>query len=94
VWCRLYDDALAVAGAALAAHLDFQDRFLGGLVLDDGDVTVFEALGLVGAQASVGHEQHVVVQLLVVVAVVLLLRILGAVAGCLVARCDILAFVR
>src|ERR1051325_2461380 len=57
--------ALAVAEAPLAPYLDLQNDLAGGVVLDDVDIAVLKALGLVGAQPRVGHEQDVVVQLLV-----------------------------
>ena len=55
--------ALAVADAALAAHLDLKDRLTGRVVLDDRHVAELKAAGFIGPQAGVGHEQHVIVKL-------------------------------
>ena len=57
--------ALAVADAAFAAHFDFEDASRS--VLRRSTMVTSrncKPCGLVGPQAGVGHEQHVVVQLL------------------------------
>jgi hypothetical protein len=58
--------ALAIADAALAAHLDLKDALTGRLVFHDRDVAVLKIVrhGLVGPKTRVGHEQHVIVNLL------------------------------
>ena len=56
--------ALAVADAALAAHLDLQDRFSAGIVLDDGHVPELQARRFIRPQAGIGHEQDEVMKLL------------------------------
>ena len=55
--------ALAVADAALAAHLDLKDRLAAPLVLDDCHVPELKAPRFIGPQAGVGREQNVIVKL-------------------------------
>src|ERR1017187_3076953 len=55
--------ALAIADAALAAHLDFKDGFVAALIIDDLHVAVFKVVRFVRTQAGVGHEQDIVVKL-------------------------------
>ena len=50
--------------AMSSVHPDFQNRLLGGDILDDFDVTEFKPSGLVRPQSRIGHEQHIVVHLL------------------------------
>jgi hypothetical protein len=54
----------AVTHTALAAHFDFEDAFARCFIGDDGNVSKFEAGGLVRPQAGVGHKQNVIVELL------------------------------
>ena len=70
--------ALAVADAALAAHLDLKDRLAARVVFDDGHVPELKAPRFVGPQAGVGREQHVVVKLFGFPFVARLLRLVRA----------------
>ncbi len=56
--------ALAVAGAAFAADLYLKNGLAAVAVFHDFYVAKFKPVGLVGTQAGVTHEQHVVVHLL------------------------------
>ena len=55
--------ALAVADTALAAHFNFKDGLVAGVVLDDGRVPELQAAGLVRPQAGIGREKDKVVKL-------------------------------
>ena len=48
--------AFAVTYTALPAYFDFEDAFARCFIGDDGNVSKFEAGGLVRPQARVGHE--------------------------------------
>jgi len=56
--------AFAIPNAALAAHFDFEDRLAGGVIFDDLNIPVFKPVGFVRTNTGIGHEQHLVVQLL------------------------------
>ncbi len=56
--------ALTKPHAPFTANFDFQNRLPRRLVLHDGHVPVFQPVCLVRPQPGIGHEQHVVMQLL------------------------------
>ena len=80
--------AFAVTDTALAAHFDFEDAFARCFIGNDGNVSKFEAGGLVRPQAGVGHEQNVVVQVLARLFHTRFFRLLGPLARALrIAAC-------
>jgi hypothetical protein len=70
--------AFAIADAALAAHFNLQDRLAEILAVNDRDITEFKAPRLVGPQAGIDREQHIVVKLLRFPLEALLLRLVRA----------------
>jgi len=71
---------LAVADPALAANLDFRDRFAGGVIFDDLNIAVFEPPCLIWAQACIRDEQHKVMELGILPLVAGFWRVLDATA--------------
>lgn len=55
--------ALEVAGAALAADFNLQERLAEEFVVDNLHIPEFEMFGLIWAEPGIGHSEHVVVQL-------------------------------
>src|SRR5687767_10997361 len=56
--------AFAVTYTALPAYFDFEDAFARCFIGNDGNVSEFEAGGLVRPQAGVSHEENKIVELL------------------------------
>ena len=56
--------ALAVTSAALATHIDMQDRLLGipNILFHDFHISKFKPVGFIGPKAGVHHEEDVVVK--------------------------------
>lgn len=68
--------ALAVTDAALAADLDLQNFLPRSVIDDDFHVAMLQVFGLVGTKPRISHEQHVVVHLLSIPAIVIMERLL------------------
>jgi hypothetical protein len=56
--------ALAKSNAALAAHFNLQNCLTLGSVPADAHFAILKSCGVVRPQAGIGHEQHMVVELL------------------------------
>lgn len=72
--------ALAVFEAFLPTHLDFNDGFVRGIVVDDVHIAGLESVGSVGTQGSGCHEEHKIGQVFSVLFEADLLWMLGAFA--------------
>lgn len=60
-----------ISGASFATHFDLKDHFVSCFIIHDAHVAILQALGFIGPEASVCHEQIQVVHLSSLVAPIL-----------------------